>query len=107
MTRRTLLRIGIAAFAVTCGAVSPARAEDAQQILLSSLRARPSFQGEQVIEGTSPAGRKRPGRAAVQKVYRDGNTMRIDFPGGLTVFDNGTELIRYRQADNTYEKQPS
>jgi hypothetical protein len=107
MTRRALVGIGIAALASTWIGVVPASAEDAQQILLSSLAARPSFQGEQVAEMYGPLGRRRPGRPPIQRVFRDGNMMRIDFPGGFTVFDNGSELIRYRQQDNTYEKQVS
>lgn len=107
MTRRTLLGIGMAALAAMSAGITPVRAEDAQQILLSCLRARPSFQGEQVAEMSGPLGRKRPGRSPIQKVYRDGSVMRIDFPAGFTVYDDGTHLIRYRQRDDTYEKQPS
>lgn len=107
MTRRALVGIGFAALASAWIGVVPAKAEDAQQILLSSLTARPSFQGEQVADIVGPLGRKRPGRPLIQRVFRDGNLMRIDFPGGLTVYDDGTELIRYRKQDNTYEKQPS
>jgi hypothetical protein len=117
MTRRKWFGIGIAALGALCLQLPALSAEDAHQILMSALKARPTFQGEQVSEltgpagrprfETGPAGRPRPRRAQRQKVYRDGATLRIDFPDGLTIFDDGREQIRYRSEDNTYQKQPS
>ncbi len=90
-----------------CLHLPAASAEDPRQILLSALRARPTFQGEQVTQIIGAAGRRRPPRPQSQKVYRDGATLRIDNPCGITIFYDGREQVRYRSMDNTYQKQPS
>jgi outer membrane lipoprotein-sorting protein len=82
-----------------------AAAEDARQILLRSLAPRAAaYSGEQVTEVTGPLGVARQVR---QQVYRAGNVLRIEFPAGQILFDDGTEQRFYLPRLNEVRRSPS
>ena len=83
---------------------APASAEDARQILLRSLEARPvSFTGTQV----STDSRRPTRRPVLQTVYRKNNIVRIEFPSGQTMFDDGESTQVYFPRQGIVEKRPS
>lgn len=85
-------------------------AEDARQILLNSLEPKAStYVGEQVSEvrpaaGESPNPRR---RTQVQRVYRKGKTLRIDYPDGRVFFDDGERQLLYIRRQSIVEQGPS
>jgi hypothetical protein len=77
--------------AVLLPAAGAARAQEADRILLDSLSPRPvSYTGLQVTE---VRGGKKPGPP--QRVYRSATRLRIEFPGGQVVLDDGVSQLRY------------
>lgn len=85
-------------------------AEDARQILLNSLEPKaPTYVGEQVSEVQPAAREPRPRRrnTQVQRVYRKGKTLRIDYPDGRVFFDDGERQLLYIQRQSIVEQGPS
>jgi len=85
-------------------------AEDARQILLNSLDPKsPTYVGEQVSEVQRAAGEPQsaPRRTQIQRVYRKGKTLRIDYPDGRVFFDDGERQLLYIQRQSIVEQGPS
>ncbi|HEU4754031.1 MAG TPA: hypothetical protein VFU47_13055 [Armatimonadota bacterium] len=105
MTARALRRVPVLALLGGLLAALPARADDPGAILLKSLEPNKSYYGEQVSTVTLPGA---PGkRSSRQEVYRSGSTLRINFPNGRVIFDDGKEQLIYAPRPNVVEKRPS
>src|SRR5687768_8508373 len=102
MRRRDLL-IGTLCLLGALAPGPPARAaEDPAHILSKSLSAEATFTGEQVA---GPAGQRvRPGR--VQRVFRKGNIIRINYANGQVMFDDGAQMLLYLPRQGFVEKAP-
>jgi hypothetical protein len=103
---RLLLLAGLASAAGLSGPAAatpetPGGSSEARRLLLESLGGRATaYVGEQVIE--------RPrGPRLRQQVYRSGNRLRIEFPGGQVVLDDGTTQLRYMPHLGIVERGPS
>lgn len=104
-------RWGIGAIAVAC-LLAPrcGWAEDARQILLNSLEPKaPTYIGEQVseVQRASSAPREPRRKVQVQRVYRKGKVLRIDYPDGRVFFDDGDRQLLYVQRQSIVEQGPS
>jgi hypothetical protein len=94
----------LALTAGVCGA-SPAAAQDARQILIRSVDASAAYVGEQVTEaGMRPNGARRVQR---QQVLRSGEALRINYPNGRVLYDDGKEQLLYLPRQGVVEKSPS
>lgn len=85
-------------------------AEDARQILLNSLEPKaPTYVGEQVSEVQPATGESRVPRrkSQVQRVYRKGKVLRIDYADGRVFFDDGDRQLLYVQRQSIVEQGPS
>lgn len=85
-------------------AAGPAAAEDPTQILIKSLRAEATFVGEQVA---LPAGAPLRPRQRRQQVYRKGRILRINYPNGQVMFDDGVTMQLYLPRQGFLERGPS
>jgi len=84
--------------------------DDARQILLNSLEPKaPTYTGEQVSEIRAATGEPRAPRRSsqVQRVYRKGKALRIDYPDGRVFFDDGERQLLYVQRQSIVEQGPS
>ncbi len=91
-------------------ATLPARAEDPREILRKSLNPRDkTYIGEQVVEDSRrPPRPRRPGSPdPVQKVYRKGQYLKIEFPTGQVLYDNGETSQLYFPRQGVVETAPS
>jgi outer membrane lipoprotein-sorting protein len=104
--RQTILAATLALAMGLCASARPAAALDAREILLRSLTPEDTtYVGEQVVEGQGAP--KAPRRRAVQRVYRRGNTLRIDYPNGQVMFDDGAAMLMYHPRQGAVERSPS
>lgn len=88
------------------GASAPTRAEDAWQILASSLEPLvTTYTGEQVSEVSTRDGAAR--RIHRQQVFRRGNVLRINYSTGQVAYDDGREALLYLPRQNLLEVGPS
>lgn len=104
------LRLAILTCALLLLASGTVRAEDARQILLNSLEPKvATFVGEQVTEvRAAPTETARPRRRVqAQRVYRKGNTLRIEYPDGRVFFDDGDRQLLYLSRQSLVEEGPS
>lgn len=81
---------------------SPAYAQDPGQIVVRSLSAEATFVGEQTVMA---AGAARP--RASQRVFRKGSILRINYPNGQVMFDDGTQMLVYLPRLGIVEKSAS
>lgn len=84
----------------------PAAAEEAAQILIRSLSADATFVGEQVTE---VVGAPKPKRAQQQRqqVFRKGSILRINYPNGQVMFDDGVTMQLLLPRQGFVERGPS
>ncbi len=80
-----------------------ARADDPRQVLLNSLSADVSFWGDQTTTVSHPEGGKQV--TTHQRVYRKGTILRMEYPGGRTLFDDGASAVLYFPHPNTFERR--
>lgn len=84
-------------------AAGAVQAQDGNQILLDSLEPHPiTYVGEQVTE---VVGSGKPLQR--QRVYRSATRLRIEFPGGQVVLDDGLAQLRYYPTMRIVERGPS
>jgi outer membrane lipoprotein-sorting protein len=84
---------------------SGVRAEEPREILAESLKPRDTtYAGVQVSEVMGPLGAK---RAQRQRVFRRDNTLRIEYPGGGVLYDDGQQQLLFLPKLNVVEKGPS
>jgi hypothetical protein len=86
-----------------------ARADDARQILLNSIEPKvATYVGEQVSEVLKGDEVRPPRkRMQVQRVYRKGKTLRIEYPDGRIFFDDGDQQFLYNSRQSIVEQGPS
>lgn len=109
MIGRVRLGFGLVVLGVLLLTAGGARAQDAREVLLRSQEPTDTtYVGEQVTEVIGPpgrpAGRRPPG---LQRVFRSGNRLRVNFPNGQVAFDDGVSLLVYFPGQNIVEKGPS
>ena len=104
--RSSILTLAIGAALLLPGA---ARAEDARQILLNSIEPKvTTYIGEQLSEmrkGDEIA--PPPKRVQVQRVFRKGKVLRIEYPDGRIFFDDGEQQLLYNSRQSVVEQGPS
>lgn len=107
MRRRELLAgIGVllGGLVQALGAGPAHAADDPAQILLRSFGAEATFVGEQIAQPMHLPPRP---RRAVQRVFRKGSTLRINYPNGQVMFDDGSQMLLYLPKLGVVEKSPS
>ncbi len=103
MIRERWLAVAVASCALL--AALPTQAQDGRAILARSFTpTRSSFVGEQVTEITRPDGQK---SRLQQRVFRDGNQLRINYPNGQVMYDDGERQLLYSPRPNVVEQGPS
>lgn len=91
-------------------AALPARAENPREILRQSLNPRDkTYVGEQVVEDSRRPvrPRRRGAEDPVQRVFRKGRYLKIEFPTGQVLYDNGETSQLYFPRQGVVETAPS
>jgi len=108
--RKSVLRLvpGLIVLGLLTPAV-PVRAQEPVQILIRSLTPeRTTYVGEQVSEVSgAPAPRPAARARQRQQVFRKGDTLRINYPNGQVMFDDGRVMLLYLPRQNIVERSPS
>src|SRR5690349_20979673 len=86
---------------------TPVAAQDPAQILSRSLTADATFTGEQVTEVTGGVRATRARKLQTQQVYRKGQILRVNYPNGQVMFDDGREMLLYLPRQSLIEKARS
>jgi len=108
--KHQVTRLAVFTVSLSLLGATAARAEDARQILLNSLEPKVStYVGEQVTEirpspGESPLPRR---GQQVQRVFRKGKTLRIEYPDGRIFFDDGEQQSLYLTRQSLVEQGAS
>lgn len=104
--RRVVLTVVLAAGLVIGFASAPAWAQTGpRQILARSLNGEErTFVGVQVVEESQPGGRM---RQIVQRVYRKGPILRLEYLTGQVLFDDGRESVMFFPRGNLIQRGES